>query len=183
MKQTAVILVMVAVLAATGGYFVAMKFAPEMGAAQEDTGLIGQHRPEFNHRDLNGKMVSPANFEGKVLLVNFWATWCAPCVEEMPMLSELQEGKSGGDLQVIGIAIDDPARAAGFARDMGLSYPVLLGEADVVITGKRYGNDSGMLPFSVLIDKQGVVRWTHLGALDFEDLGREIKNLTGAAGP
>ena len=98
------------------------------------------------------------------------------------MLSELQEREADSGLQVIGIAIDDPDRAADFARDMGLAYPVLLGEADVVITGKRYGNNSGMLPFSVLIDRQGVVRWTHLGALDFEVLRRELKRLAGHAG-
>lgn len=183
MKQTAVILVMAAMLAGVGGYFAAMKFAPEVGATQQDLALVGQLRPDFKHRDLDGKMVSPANFEGKVLLVNFWATWCAPCVEEMPMLSKLQQKGADSDLQVIGIAIDDPARAADFARDMALAYPVLLGEADVVITGKRYGNNSGMLPFSVLIDRQGVVRWTQLGALDFEVLRREINKLTGQAGP
>lgn len=174
MKKTVVILVVVAMLAAAGGYFAAMTF---VGYTSPGQGLIGQYRPDFSHQDINGNAVSAADFDDKVLLVNFWATWCAPCVEEMPMLSELQAEWSSRGLQVIGIALDDPGRAAGFAKDMGLAYPVLFGGADVVITGKRYGNDTGMLPFSVLIDRKGAIRWTHLGALDFEDLHQEIKSL------
>lgn len=177
MKKSAVILVVVATLAAAGGYFAAMTFAPDMGSVNSDTGMIGQHRPDFSHQDINGNVVSTADFDDKVLLLNFWATWCAPCVEEMPMLSELQVEWSSRGLQVIGIALDDPGRAAGFARDMGLTYPVLVGGADVVITGKRYGNDTGMLPFSILIDRRGTIRWVHLGALDFRVLRQEIKSL------
>ena len=93
------------------------------------------------------------------------------------MLSRLQEAYSAGGLQVLGIALDDPDRAAAFAKDMALSYPVLLGAADVVVTGRRYGNRSGMLPFSVLIDRQGVVRWTHLGLLKSEILEQKIQAL------
>ena len=175
MNKTALALVAVAFLAAAGGYLAAMKFAPGIGAGVPEKGLVGVLRPDFNHRDIDGRPVSAADFEGKALLINFWATWCAPCVEEMPMLSGLQQEWSSRGLQVIGIALDDPERAAGFAADMQLAYPVLIGGADVVVTGKRYGNDTGMLPFSVLTDRNGVIRWSHLGALDPDTLGREIQ--------
>ena len=175
----------VAVLAAAAGWYLAMKTdggdrspraaAPVAGSAPAD--LLGQHRPDFEHRDAQGTTVSAADFDGRPLLLNFWATWCAPCVEEMPMLSELQDDWSGRGLQVVGIALDDAERARNFADEMGIRYPVLVGETDVVLTGQRYGNRSGLLPFSVLVDRDGTIRWTHLGALDRTDLERELHAL------
>jgi peroxiredoxin len=181
------LIALVAVLAGAGGWFAAMKLAggPEQAVnsagggpqtpAPED--LLGQRRPDFSHRDPAGQPVSAADFDGNALLVNFWATWCTPCVEEMPMLSELQHEFGPLGLQVVGIALDDAERAAAFAAELGLSYPVLVGGPDVVITGRRYGNRSGMLPFSVLTDRQGTVRWSHLGALDREDLTHQLESL------
>lgn len=182
MNKTFPLMLAVAVLAAAGGYFAAKKLAP--GPAEPQAAptagaqdLLGQQRPDFSHLDSAGKPVSAADYDGKVLLLNFWASWCAPCVEEMPMLSRLQEAYSADGLQVLGIALDEPERAAEFAEEMALSYPVLLGAADVVVTGRRYGNRSGMLPFSVLIDQQGVIRWTHLGLLESEILEQKIQAL------
>jgi thiol-disulfide isomerase/thioredoxin len=110
-------------------------------------------------------------------LLNFWATWCAPCVEEMPMLSRLQRDYSGRGLRVVGITVDDPVRARAFAQDLGLDYPLLFGTGEAMLVGRRYGNASGMLPFSVLIDAAGVVRWTHLGAIRREQLETQLAEL------
>ena len=95
------------------------------------------------------------------------------------MLSRLQREFTASGLRVVGIAIDDAERAREFAGAMDLAYPVLLGETDVVLTGRRYGNSSGMLPYSVLVDTAGTVRWTHLGALDRTDLERELARIQG----
>ena len=168
-------LLAVAALAAVGGFFAAQHFAG--GGAQAPVGeelLIGQARPDFSHPDLEGRVREAAEFDGSLTLINFWATWCAPCVEEMPMLSELQEAYRARGFRVVGIALDQRERAAAFARELGLSYPVLLGEADVVVTSRRYGNATGMLPYSVLVDASGVVRWVRLGALDRAELERII---------
>jgi len=175
----------VALLAAIGGYFAAMQLdgptsgpvTPALGPPAAPDGLIGQRRPDFAHRDPAGRVWSAADFDGHPLLLNFWATWCAPCVEEMPMLSALQREQAGGGLQVLGIALDDPDRAAEFAAGLDLAYPVLVGETDVVMTGQRYGNRSGMLPFTVLVDARGVVRWTHLGALEAAELAAQVAAL------
>ena len=175
MNKSLFALIAVAVLAAAGGYFAAMQLSP--GQEPRDGTLLDQARPDFSHLDTRGQPVSAADFDGEVLLVNFWATWCAPCVEEMPMLSRMQEELRGRGLRVVGIALDEPDRATRFAEDMQLSYPVLVGETDVVLTGKRYGNDSGMLPFSVLVDREGVVRWSKLGALEPEELARKVEFL------
>jgi peroxiredoxin len=95
----------------------------------------------------------------------------------MPMLSELALGHADSGLQVVGIALDDAERAAAFAAGLDLAYPVLVGETDVVLTGRRYGNRSGMLPFTVLVDAHGVVRWAFLGALDRAEVEAQIAAL------
>ena len=175
-------LVAVAVLAAVVGFFAAKHFAGDAVPAPDGVdALVGQARPDFRHADLDGRMREAAEFDGSLMLLNFWATWCEPCVEEMPMLSELQDTYRGRGLRVVGIALDERERAAAFAQDLGLSYPVLLGEADVVITSRRFGNSSGMLPYSVLIDPEGVVLWVRLGALERAELERIIReNLPSA---
>ena len=177
MNKSLAVLLAVAVLAATGGYFAAMKLtsAPESGPKED--AVLDQLRPGFSHLDTAGRPVSADEFDGKVLLVNFWATWCEPCVEEMPMLSRLQQELAGQDFQVVGVALDNADRATKFAAKMDLHYPVLVGGTDVVLTGKRYGNASGMLPYSVLMDRKGVIRWTFLGALDEAELVQKVESL------
>jgi peroxiredoxin len=184
MKRLALIAA-VALAAAAGGYFAAMRLAgpppaqrtavAPVPAAPAD--LVGQRRPEFTHRDPSGRAWSAGDFDGGPLLLNFWATWCAPCVEEMPMLSRLQERHAAQGLQVVGIALDDPGRAAGFAAGLDLAYPVLVGDTDVVMTGQRYGNRSGMLPFTVLVDARGIVRRAWLGALDEAEVEAQLAAL------
>lgn len=189
MKSGLAVMVAVAVMAAAGGYFAAQHLQPgtrsdelptqssvDQGALKPED-LIGRPRPDFSHRDPNGKVVSASDFDGRPLLLNFWATWCTPCVEEMPMLSALQNDRSAVGLNVVGIALDDAERAAAFAAEMDLSYPVLLGSTDVVLTGRRYGNRSGMLPFTVLVDSNGIIRWSHLGALELDQLERALAEI------
>lgn len=174
---------LVAFLAAGAGYFVARSMdagntsgaAPARSPAVED--LLGKKRPDFSHQSIDGKTVSASDFNGSVWLINFWATWCKPCVEEMPMLSELQSEQAGTRLQVVGIALDDADRARQFASELEVSYPILVGQADVVLTGRRYGNSTGLLPFSVLIDADGIIRWSQLGALDKQALLHQVRLL------
>ena len=90
---------------------------------------------------------------------------------------EYAEQAADRGLQVVGIALDDAERAAAFAAGLDLAYPVLVGDTDVVMTGQRYGNRGGMLPFTVLIDARGIVRWTHLGALEVEAVAEQIAAL------
>lgn len=93
------------------------------------------------------------------------------------MLSELYGDWSGQGLEIVGIALDDPERARTFALEVGVQYPVLVGRTDVVLTGRRYGNSSGMLPFSVLVDREGIIRWAHLGALQRSVVEQELRKL------
>jgi peroxiredoxin len=190
-RKNLIILAVVALMASSGGYFLARFLSPppeygipgsglagvEVTPTPSVDKLVGQRRPDFMLSDINGSPVSPSDFEGDVWLINFWATWCQPCVEEMPMLSLLQQEYAGQGVKIVGIALDDADRARDFAADMAISYPILVGQADVVMTGRSYGNSTGMLPFSVLIDADGIIQWTRLGALNREKLEEQIQAL------
>lgn len=183
MSRTFLIMAVVAVLAASAGYFAAKSIdtgkatEPESFGVPDVDDLLGRERPEFTHDSIDGTAVSASDFDGRVWLVNFWATWCKPCVDEMPMLSELRSKENEQGLEVVGIALDDADRARKFAEELSIAYPILVGQADVVLTGRRYGNSTGLLPFSVLIDADGMVRWIHLGALEREVLLDQVRSL------
>ena len=190
MRKNIIIMAAAALMAATGGYFAAMVLSPQSSSAgsvqiqppgdalpAQTDDLLGQLRPDFTLTDTNGSNWSAADLDGRPWLVNFWATWCAPCVEEMPMLSRLQQDYADLGLRVVGIALDDPEKAREFADSLSIDYPVLVGLTDVVLVGRKYGNRAGMLPYTVLIDAEGIIRWTHLGALDRDNLGQQIQLL------
>lgn len=188
MRKEIIIMAAVAIMAASGGYFIAMMLNPEPAyqdyspmaealAVNQLENVLGQPRPDFELDDINGATVSAADFDGKILLLNFWATWCKPCIEEMPMLTRLQHSYAGRGVQVVGIALDDPDKAREFASELAINYPILVGFTDTVLAGRRYGNRSGMLPYSVLVGADGIIRWTWLGALDPEELEAQIKAL------
>ncbi|NIP18337.1 MAG: redoxin domain-containing protein [Xanthomonadales bacterium] len=144
--------------------------APQYTPPPDPQELLGQRRPDFTLGSTVGERVSASDFDGQVLLLNFWATWCVPCRAEMPMLSELHEDYSDSGLRIVGIALDDVQSARDFAQELGIAYTILVGTTDVMATGLAYGNRAGLLPYSVLIDRYGIVRWTHLGELDEAEL-------------
>jgi thiol-disulfide isomerase/thioredoxin len=139
--------------------------------------LIGSTRPDFLLGSTTGEQVSASFFDGEVTLVNFWATWCKPCREEMPMLLGLHQTYASSGFKVVGVAIDDVQQARDFAAGLGVDYPLLVGSTDVMVMARSYGNLSGVLPYSVLIDRAGIVRWTHLGELKEKELTRRIREL------
>lgn len=132
---------------------------------------VGERRPDFMHAGVRGELWRASDFDGTPTLVNFWATWCAPCVREMPLLQELAD-RYPDRLHVVGIAIDEPGKVGAFVERLGIDYPILIGTSDVRATQTRFGNPNGMLPYSVLIDAKGIVRWRHLGELE-EDVLRD----------
>ena len=139
--------------------------------------LVGQPRPPWTLGAADGRRVSAHEFDGDVVLLNFWATWCAPCRAEMPMLVEVQRDYADRGFEVIGIALDDVQQARDFADELGVDYTILVGGADVMAAGVAYGNAAGMLPYSVLIDRDGIVRWTVLGELHRDDLAQRLEPL------
>jgi len=136
----------------------------------------GDPRPEFAHAGLDGRLWRASDFDGKPLLVNFWATWCRPCVTEIPLLNRLAAEPEGA-VQVVGIAVDDPIAVRRFVSNFDIAYPILIGGADVYDTSTRFGNLLGGLPYTVLIDAQSRIRWRHLGQLDPRALEQALDRL------
>jgi thiol-disulfide isomerase/thioredoxin len=141
------------------------------------TDMIGQRRPDYRLGSSEGSWVTAEEFDGAVVLVNFWATWCAPCRAEMPMLAELHRELVGSGFEVVGIALDEVEQARSFAAELGIDYPILVGSVDVMTVASLYGNSSGTLPYSVLLDRDGIIRWVYHGELKEAELRQEISRL------
>ena len=177
--KTFLMLIGVAVLALALG-LVAGRFLrepPPVPPLDTSEGVsVGDPMPAFRHADINGQFVSQEDFAGQPVLVNFWATWCAPCVREMPMFQDYAEAKQGR-LELVGIAIDEPGNVREFVEQLGISYTILIGTTDVMQTQREFGNNNGMLPYTVLVDAEGIVRWQHLGEVKPEHLEEHVTPL------
>jgi len=139
--------------------------------------LIGSPRPDFSLGSVTGELVTTADFSGKTLLINFWATWCEPCRREMPMLMDLQTQHGSDGLQIVGIALDDVQSVRDFVQRYGITYTVLVGAADAMDTSAAYGNVEGVLPYSVLVDNAGIVRWQYTGEIRPDDVSKLLIEL------
>jgi thiol-disulfide isomerase/thioredoxin len=133
------------------------------GAASEEAValLLGQTLP-----DAEGRPFALGRFAGRPLVVNFWATWCPPCVEEMPELSALHDELGPKGLQMVGIGIDTAAKIAEFARARPVSYPLLVAGMGGTEIGRQLGNTAGALPYTVLVNRGGGVAHRILGRVD-----------------
>lgn len=130
--------------------------------------------------DSQGNTQKLSQWQGKFLLVNFWATWCAPCVQEMPELSTLQKDFSKNNVQLIGMGIDSPGNIADFAKKYQISYPLFAAGMEGTELSRQLGNQAGGLPFTVLIGPDGSVLKSYLGRLNIAQLRSDITNLTEA---
>lgn len=131
--------------------------------------------PQFALKDLNGKTVKLSNYNGKVVLLNFWATWCAPCRAEMPDLVKLQKEYQAHGLQVVGVTYPDYSRRAvqKVARQLRVNYPIVLGSRELAA---QY--DVGeVLPTTIIIDREGKIRGRILGIMEPEEFEQSVKPL------
>ena len=135
--------------------------------------------PAFAYRDLDGRMRSSSEFDDKIVVLNFWATWCPPCRKETPAFVAMQEA-FGGDVQFVGIAIDDEEPVREFAESFAMNYPVLLGDVDAVALSRRLGNRYEGLPFTVVAERNGNVVLRHAGGLEREQLEPLLRSLATA---
>lgn len=137
------------------------------------SGVESPRRPDFRLKDLSGTARSISEWDGKVVLVNFWAPWCKPCREEMPMLVQLQQDYGTQGLQVLGLAIDEPAPVQSFAREVPVNYPLFADLLPTLAVQEAFGDTR--LPFSVLIDRQGRMVFRKAGALTRAELDAELR--------
>jgi thiol-disulfide isomerase/thioredoxin len=121
--------------------------------------------PDFSLNDLSGKSTSVAAWSGQSLVINFWATWCAPCRREIPLLKTLAADWVGRDLTVVGIAVDYADKVRQFAGQFKIDYPVLVGEQDALDVAAKFGMEAPVFPFTVFTDRRGEVVALFVGEL------------------
>jgi len=177
MRQTA--LIVVAVVMVVGVWKVSHSTHPDKAGVDGEAtakaskgGSNDAPAPGFSLQDLDGKTLDLANYRGKVVLLDFWATWCAPCREEIPHFVEMQDkyGKQG--LQVIGISMDDgPKPVREFYHELKMNYPVALGTEKVA---ESYGGVLG-LPVTFLIDRNGRMAAKYTGAVKIATIEQAIE--------
>lgn len=117
------------------------------------------------------------DWQGRPLVCNFWATWCEPCREELPLLDQLYKEYESKRLQVVGIAVDNAANVREFSKLVPLRFPVLIGGAAAIDLMRQLGNSSGGLPFTVLLDASGRLRGRRLGPYTAAELSAELGDL------
>ena len=125
----------------------------------------------------DGKSVDTKEWRGKVLVVNFWASWCPPCVEEMPTLDKLQAEFKNQNVLFVGIGIDSPSNIRQFIETTIISYPIVLGGLGGNEINKMLGNPSGALPFTVVINPKGEIKSRKLGKISEDELRKMIKDV------
>jgi len=142
--------------------------APSAATPGDSGGLLGTPRPDFSLADVDGVPRNVGEWDGKVVALNFWATWCPPCRKEIPEFVALQAKYGGRGLQFVGIALQRPEEVRDFMAEHGMNYPVLAGEMDVIRLAERYGNRVGALPYTVIIDRTGRIAYVKAGPLHGE---------------
>jgi thiol-disulfide isomerase/thioredoxin len=126
---------------------------------------VPAHLPAFSLSDLKGKPTPISAWGGKSLVINFWATWCAPCRREIPLLKTLASEWAGRDITVVGIAVDYQDKVLDFAREFKIDYPLLIGEQDALDVAAKLGMESPAFPFTVFTDRRGEVVALFVGEL------------------
>jgi thiol-disulfide isomerase/thioredoxin len=121
-------------------------------------------------RDMQGNPQSIGQWQGKLLVINFWATWCGPCKEEMPYFDEIFREYSGSGLQIIGIAADPPQKVTQFLEQVKVSYPLFPDQEGALAFSRRAGNRVGVLPHTLIYNSSGELILNKLGQLSKEDL-------------
>jgi peroxiredoxin len=143
-----------------------------------DSKNVGEPAPDFARTDMAGKPVRLADYRGKLVLLNFWASWCGPCLEEMPRFSDWQRAYGDRGLQVIGVSMDDDvAPVKRFLARRPARYLILMGDAKL---GEIFGGVFG-LPLTFLIDRQGRIVGRYQGASDLAAIEAQIKTLLPTA--
>ena len=157
-----ILAVAVLVVAAAGGYLLQQESAREPVETEQ---APPERQIAFALPDLDGNMRNISEWDGKARLVNFWATWCAPCRREIPLLKEAQAKHGDDRLQVIGVAVDFKEDVVAYAETAGFNYPILIGQEDAMAAAEMSGMDFVGLPMTMLISADGELIKMHMGEI------------------
>lgn len=133
--------------------------------------------PEFAYPDIGDVQRSSSEWAGKILIINFWASWCPPCRKEIPEFVKLQKTYGDRGLQIIGIAIEEKQPAAEYAESMNINYPILIGDKGGMSLAYELGNVVAALPFTVVTDREGKIVHRHPGLFEAEQITEIIAPL------
>lgn len=151
----------------TAGFFLYRAVAPAPAAVAATVPV--QWLPEFTFPDLSGELRWSGEWDGQLRVVNFWASWCAPCIREIPLLIELQDEYRDRNVTVLGIAIDFEEDVKAFAEKLEFNYPVLIGQMDATELSNAVFADSPGLPFTAFVDADGRIVRVHAGEIHREE--------------
>lgn len=174
MHRTRVLVLVAAILAAGAGFFAYRATLSDRSVAEGVAELMRLRLP-----DIFGKDQGLAQWRDKVLIVNFWATWCEPCREEVPVLLRVQAKHASNGAQIVGISLDSVDKVRQFAIEYRIGYPLLVGSMEIIDLTRRLGNKAAGLPYTVVLDKSGRVVKTHLGGITEVELERAIRLASG----
>ena len=139
-----------------------------------NTSIANATRPDFHFTDQRGVPHDIRDWDGQVLVVNFWATWCPPCLHEIPFFIEVQRAHAGRGLQIIGIALDESENVKRYALEVGLNYPTMHGDDRALTLVKTFGNTTGGLPFTAVVGRSGEILLRKAGPMTREELARIV---------
>jgi thiol-disulfide isomerase/thioredoxin len=145
---------------ATGVWLAQTRYAPKAPSAAVVAAMW-----QLDFPDAQGNRQTLAQWRGQMLVLNFWASWCAPCREEMPDFVSLRTQYRPRGVEIVGIAIDNSANVAQFLRRQPVNYPILIGEGAAHNLARQLGNPSGALPYTIVLDRDGNILLSHLGRL------------------
>jgi thiol-disulfide isomerase/thioredoxin len=172
-RRSAIVMALVAMLAAAAGLVVSRQHHPQEGPAPGAELFYQQ-----SLRDAAGTTHAMSEHRGKVVVVNFWATWCVPCVKEIPAFSKVHAA-AAGRVAFVGLGIDSPDNIKAFTDRFHPSYPLLAAGVSGSDVARAFGDDAGALPFTVVLDGAGRVVAQHLGQVDEETLERWLAPYLG----
>jgi len=162
-----------AVLAGLAGFWAGHRLrSPQTTVDSPGTEVVSFALP-----DIHGQRRDIRDWQGKLRVVNFWATWCPPCREEIPAFINVQKRFGSRGLQIIGVAVDKPSDVIPFYAAEKMNYPVLLGEQQAQVLMAGYGDPDGSLPYSIVVDRQGHVIAHKLGAFTLTELNQLLEPL------
>lgn len=173
MKRNALFGAIALFFAGVGLYFGVLHHTPAKPESPAVAALFAQQM-----ENVAGQIQPLSHFQGKTLVINFWATWCAPCVEEMPELTALQQEVAPQNIQILGIGIDSPSNIREFAAKYQITYPLFMAGVSGTELSRQFGNQAGGLPFTVIVGPNGAVEKTYLGRLKMDQLRADLQALT-----
>jgi cytochrome c biogenesis protein CcmG/thiol:disulfide interchange protein DsbE len=135
--------------------------------------MIGKIAPDFELKTLDGKKLKLSSLKGKVVIIDFWATWCGPCRMEIPSFIKLQKDYKKKGLVIIGMALDEKDKVVKFAKENKISYTIVIGNDDITI---QYGGINA-IPATFVIGKDMKIKYQHVGVTDKDVFEKEIKEL------